>query len=96
MIIYLKKFGTLLNGRVFGREAFAALLPSLNRMKDNERIEVDCGGVEVLTPAWADEFLTSLIDKFGDNVVLKNAENPAVKETLIFLEETNKIKFNRE
>jgi len=81
---------------MFGREAFSAFLPSLGEIKDSERIEVDCEGVEVFSPSWADEFLKSLINKFGNRVVLKNTDNPTVKETLIFLEETNKVKFNRE
>ncbi|MFH1610489.1 MAG: DUF4325 domain-containing protein [Patescibacteria group bacterium] len=96
MTIYLKKFGTLLNGRMVGGEAFAAFLPSLSDLKDNEKIKVDFEGVDVFSPSWGDEFLSSLIKKFGDKVVLENTQNPAVKTTLDFLEEINRTKFNRE
>jgi len=95
MTIYLKKFGTLLNGRMLGKEAFAAFLPSLKDVQGNEKIEVDCDGVDVFSPSWGDEFLSSLIEKFGDRVVLKNTKNPSVKTTLEFLEKINKVKFNR-
>lgn len=95
MTIYLKKFGNLLSGRMFGKESFSAFLPSLKDVKDNEKIEVDFEGVDVFSPSWGDEFLGSLLEKFGDRVVLKNTENPSVKTTLDFLEKINKIKFNR-
>ncbi|MFH1456785.1 MAG: DUF4325 domain-containing protein [Patescibacteria group bacterium] len=94
MTIYLKKFGTLLNGRMLGKEAFAAFVPSLQDVLPNEKIEVDCDGVEVFSPSWADEFLSSLTRQFGERVVLKNTKNLSVKTTLNFLENINKIKFN--
>ncbi|MBU1563978.1 STAS-like domain-containing protein, partial [Patescibacteria group bacterium] len=94
MTIYLKKFGTLLSGRMLGKEAFSAFLPSLKDVKDSEKIEVDFEGVDVFSPSWGDEFLISLLEKFGDRVVLKNTKNPSVKSTLEFLERINKIKFN--
>ena len=95
MIIYLKKFGTLLSGRMLGKEAFSAFLPSLKDIKNDEKIEVDFEGVDVFSPSWGDEFLGSLLEKFGDRVVLKNTENPSVKTTLDFLERINKIKFSK-
>jgi len=95
MTIYLKNFGTLLSGRMLGKEAFSAFLPSLKDVKGNEKIEVDFEGIDVFSPSWGDEFLTSLLEKFGDRVVLKNTKNPSVKSTLDFLERINKIKFNR-
>ena len=95
MTIYLKKFGTLLSGRMLGKEAFSAFLPSLKDVKSSEKIEVDFEGVDVFSPSWGDEFLISLLEKFGNRVVLKNTKNPSVKSTLEFLERINKIKFNR-
>jgi len=95
MTIYLKKFGNLLSGRMFGKEAFSAFLPSLKDVKDNEKIEVDFEGVDIFSPSWGDELLSSLLKRFGDRVVLKSTENPSVKTTLDFLEKINKIKFNR-
>jgi len=95
MTIYLKKFGTLLSGRMLGKEAFSAFLPSLKDIGDSEKIEVDFEGVDVFSPSWGDEFLTSLLEKFGDRVILKNTKNLSVKTTLDFLEKVNKVKFNR-
>ncbi len=96
MTIYLKKFGTLLNGRMLGKEAFAAFLPSLKDIQNDEKIEVDFDGVDVFSPSWGDEFLSSLINKFGDRVILKNTQGLSVKSTLDFLEDINKMKFNVE
>lgn len=95
MTIYLKNFGVLLSGRMLGKEAFSAYLPSLKDIKNNEKVEVDFEGVDVFSPSWADEFLSSLLEKFGDRVVLKNTKNPSVRTTLEFLEKINKVKFNR-
>ena len=39
MTIFLKKFGTTLSGRQFGKEAFSAFLPSLKEVKGNEKVE---------------------------------------------------------
>jgi len=48
MTIFLKKFGTTLTGRQFGKESFSAFEPSLREIKDNENIEVDFEGVKIL------------------------------------------------
>ena len=95
MTIYLKKFGTLLSGRMLGKEAFSAYLPSLKDVKSNEKVEIDFEGVDVFSPSWGDEFLGSLLEKLGDRVILKNTKNLSVKTTLEFLEKINKVKFNR-
>ena len=95
MTIYLKKFGDLLSGRMLGKESFSAFSPSLKDIKDDEIIEVDFEGVDVFSPSWGDEFLGSLLDKYGNRVVLKNTENPSIRTTIEFLEKINKVKFNR-
>ncbi|MBI4235607.1 STAS-like domain-containing protein [Candidatus Peregrinibacteria bacterium] len=82
MKIYLKKFGTILISRPAGKEAFLSLQPLTTDVKLGEKIEIDFEGVSVLTPSWADEFVTPLKNNFGDNVVLLNTENPSVKATL--------------
>ena len=95
MTIFLKQFGSTLTGRQFGKEAFAAFLPSLNNIEKTEKIEVDFEEVNVFTPSWGDEFLSPLLKKFNDRVVLKNTQNPSVKITLELLEDIYKIKFNK-
>lgn len=86
MIIYLKKFGTTLVSRPSGKEAYLAFTPTLRECKQDEVIEVDFKGVEVLTPSWADEFLTPLINLYGKKVSLKNTSNLSVVESLKILD----------
>ena len=85
MTIFLKKFGTTLNGRQFGKESLAAFESSLRDIKDDEKIIVDFEGVVTFTPSWGDEFLGPLLDRFGGRLVLKNTENPSVQATLKLL-----------
>jgi len=85
MTIFLRKFGTTLNGRQFGKESFAAFEPSLREAKDDKEIVVDFEGVVTFTPSWGDEFLGPLFNRFGKRLVLKNTENPSVQATLKLL-----------
>jgi hypothetical protein len=93
MIIYLKKFGTTLNSRQFGREALAAFKPSLKDIKENEEVIVDFEGVITFTPSWGDEFLNFLRVEYKERLMLKNTENPSVQASLKILEEIYKKKF---
>jgi len=86
MKIELKKFGNILTSRQDGREALAAINPQLQLLTENEKIEINFEGVVTFTPSWADEFITKLLDQFGDRVVLRNTDNTSVKATLDFLE----------
>jgi len=86
MNIELKKFGTTLVSRPAGKEAWLAFQPVLNSMSSGEKITVDFNGVVVLTPSWADEFLTPLRQKFKEKVALINTSNPSVQATLSILE----------
>lgn len=85
MIIFLKKFGTTLTSRQLGQEAFKAFSPNLKTVSKNERIEVDFSGVITFSPSWGDEFLTPLLERFGERVVLVNTDNSSVKATLELL-----------
>lgn len=85
MTIFLKKFGTTLNGRQFGRESFSAFKPSLRNIKTDEEIVVDFEGVITFAPSWGDEFLSPLFNRFGKRLILKNTENPSVQATLKLL-----------
>lgn len=96
MTIYLKKFGTTLNSRQFGREALAAFKPSLRNIKKNERVVVDFEGVITFTPSWGDEFLGFLHNEYRDRLVLKNTDNPSVQASLKLLAKIYKNKFRIE
>ncbi len=85
MTIQLDKFGITLVSRPSGREAWLAYQPSLSNIPENENIIVDFKNVVVLTPSWADEFLTPLFNRFKDRVKLQNTENPTVTESLATL-----------
>lgn len=78
--IKLKQFGVMLLSRPAGREAWLAaqayVLP-----KQDDNIVVDFDGVLVLSPSWADEFLTKLKEKFPE-VEYKNTSNASVKASL--------------
>ena len=65
MIVQIKKFGTTLVSRPSGKEAWLAFQPVLNQISTTEEIIVDFEGVVVLTPSWADEFLTPLREIFN-------------------------------
>lgn len=85
MIIQIKKFGTTLVSRPSGKEAWLAFQPVLNEVSGQEEIIVDFAGVLVLTPSWADEFLTPLRSRFRDRVSLRNIDNASVSATLAIL-----------
>lgn len=85
MTIHLKKFGTTLVSRPSGREAWLAFQPVLNEIDPNEKIVIDFDGIAVLTPSWADEFLTPIRARFGKQVELHNNTNASVKASLSIL-----------
>jgi hypothetical protein len=86
MIIQLKKFGITLVSRPSGKEAWLAFQPVLNEISGDEEIIVDFDGVVVLTPSWADEFLTPLHKQFNNRIKLHNIDNPSVAATLAILD----------
>jgi len=88
MIIELKKFGTTLISRQTGKEASLASQPLLKDVKEDEIVEVDFDGVLTFSPSWGAEFLTPLLNTYGDRLVLKNTNNPSVKATLEILQTT--------
>lgn len=93
MRIEIKKFGDVLVSRQTGREAFAAFLPTLKNIKEKEIVLVDFSGVNVLSPSWADEFLTPLLDRFGNNLKLIPSQNSSIQLTIQTIEEILKKDF---
>ncbi len=85
MIIELKKFGTTLVSRPSGKEAWLAFQPTLNNVQEDEEVIVDFLDIAVLTPSWADEFLTPLHSRFLGKVRLINTNNASIKATLATL-----------
>ena len=90
MRIELKKFGTTLISRQAGSEALKAFQPTLRDIKPAEELEVDFSGVLTFSPSWGDEFLTPLLDQFGDRLILLPSDNLSVQATLKLLQEIKK------
>jgi hypothetical protein len=85
MKIELKKFGKVLTSRPMGKEAFAAIRPTLDPNADV--VEIDFDGVVSLSPSWADEFFTALKNMYGNRIKYLPTDNTSVIETLKILEE---------
>lgn len=90
MKIELKKFGTILTSRPEGREAYLAARAYLLPKNKNEIVEIDFSGVDVLSPSWADEFLTPIKNDFRNNLKLLPCNNSSVKASLEILNEQHK------
>ena len=88
MKIIMKNFGDFLSSRPAGKDAYlsaqAYVFPAKN---EADVIELDFDGVKVLTPSWADEFVTPLAEQWGDKLHFSHTENLSVKATLEFLKQ---------
>ncbi len=85
MRIELKKFGKVLTSRPAGKEAFAAILPTLD--ESAEVVEIDFDGIISIAPSWADEFFAALKKMYAERLRYLDSDNPSVKATLKILEE---------
>ena len=93
MKLQLEKFGKTLISRELGSEAFKAFQPTLRELSKDEELEIDFSGVLTLSPSWADEFLSPLLDQLGDKLMLLPSDNLSVHATIRILEEANKRPF---
>lgn len=83
MRIDVSKFGKILISRPQGREAFLAARAYVLPRKEQRVLELDFGGVAVLTPSWADEFIRGLQKEAGDrNVKILEGGNASVRLSL--------------
>ena len=94
MKLQLEKFGKTLLSRELGSEAFKAFQPTLRKLPKDEVLEIDFSGVLTLSPSWADEFLTPLLNQLDTRFILLPSENLSVHATIRILQEANKCKFN--
>lgn len=79
MKILVQKFGDVLTSRQSGREAYAAFQSTLSVLAKDDELILDFDGVEVLSPSWADEFLTPLLKDFAERLILTHTSNASVK-----------------
>lgn len=89
MKLQLEKFGKTLLSRELGSEAFKAFQPTLRELSKDEDLEIDFSGILTLSPSWADEFLSPLLDQLGDRLVLLPSDNLSVHATLKILQEAS-------
>ena len=85
MRIEIKKFGDLLISRPSGHEAFLVFCSLFKPENSDEKIELDFSDVKVLAPSWADEFISSIKEKFKNPMVLLPSNNTSVIESLKFI-----------
>lgn len=86
MKLELKRFGNVLSSRPAAKEAWSSSQAYiLDKLTPSEKIEVDFAGVDVLTPSWADEFISSLIKKYPSQVSLLPSDNKSVRLSLEFI-----------
>lgn len=83
MILNVSKFGEVLMSRPAGKDAFliakAYILTSLTESDD---IVLDFNNVKVLTPSWADEFITGIKQNYSNKLIFINTTNEAVAASL--------------
>lgn len=94
MKLQLEKFGKTLISRELGSEALKAFQSTLRELSKDEELEIDFFGVLTLSPSWADEFLSPLLNQLGDKLILLPSDNLSVHATLKILQEANKRPFN--
>jgi hypothetical protein len=94
MKLQLEKFGKTLISRELGSEAFKAFQSTLREFPKNEELEIDFSGVLTLSPSWADEFLSPLLNQLGNKLILLPSDNLSVQATLKILQEVNKRPFS--
>ena len=83
MNLSVSKFGEVLMSRPAGKEAFAmANAYIFSVLKPEEKIELDFEGVKVLTPSWADEFITGIKNSFSNEIKFLNTDNESVEASL--------------
>ncbi len=92
MKLQLEKFGKTLISRELGSEAFKALQSTLRELSKDEKLEIDFSGILTLSPSWADEFLSSLMNQFGNRLIILPSDNLSVQATLKILQEVKQAK----
>jgi len=78
------KFGKILNSRPSGREAVLRARQIINGAKDIEKISLDLSEVDIITPSFADEFITGIKESYkGSEIEITGySNNIVIKDTL--------------
>lgn len=83
MNVQIKKFGDVLMSRPAGKDAYLLAESHLFSSLDiNEEIRLDFADVKVLTPSWADEFISGIKSAHKNLLSFINTSNPSVEASL--------------
>lgn len=88
MLLEMKKFGNILNSRPAGMEAVLRAKQIINGSDISDPIVLDFVGVEVLTPSFADEFVSGIKKNYQNRKIIIQGytNNLVLKETLSALQ----------
>ncbi len=83
MNVDISKFGEILVSRPSGRDAFLmAKAYIFNSLKPTDCVSLDFSNVKVLTPSWADEFITGIKTTYKNEIKYINTQNESVSASL--------------
>lgn len=88
MLLEMKKFGNILNSRPAGMEAVLRAKQIINGSDISDPIVLDFAEVEVLTPSFADEFVSGIKKNYQNRKIIIQGyvNNTVLKETLSALQ----------
>ena len=83
MNVQIKKFGDVLMSRPAGKDAYLLVESHLfSTLGSDEEISLDFADVKVLTPSWADEFISGIKSAHKNLLSFINTSNPSVEASL--------------
>ena len=83
MNVQIKKFGDVLMSRPAGKDAYLLAESHLfSSLDSDEEISLDFADVKVLTPSWADEFISGIKSAHKNLLSFINTSNPSVEVSL--------------
>ncbi len=83
MNVQIIKFGDVLMSRPSGKDAYLlAESHFFQNINADEEIQLDFSNVKVLTPSWADEFISGIKKSHKNHLSFLNTDNPSVKASL--------------
>lgn len=88
MLLEMKKFGNILNSRPAGMEAVLRAKQIINGSDVSDPIILDFVEVEVLTPSFADEFVSGIKKNYQNRKIIIQGytNNLVLRETLSALQ----------
>ena len=83
MTVNIGKFGDVLVSRPAGKEAFLmAKAYIFNDLNSSDSLQLDFSNVKVLTPSWADEFISGIKNTYNNTLQFINTQNESVAASL--------------